>query len=213
VSLSVRGFGKGRVYAITPPSFELAQFLPLLDEVLAMGGVAALQLRLKNGKATGKATPISKVREYLPPLKKVCEKYKVPVVVNDVALVNEHVHLGKLDIGKVANQPQRIVGISCGNSIERAQAAAKMLAVSYVSFGAFYPTATKSDTVRCPVSILSQPAVRQLLKKIPVVAIGGINASNGQALLNRGVSYLAICSALWGEPERVLGAFRFNPSA
>ena len=37
-----------RLYLITPPQLHVTEFVPPLDEALAAGDVACLQLRLKN---------------------------------------------------------------------------------------------------------------------------------------------------------------------
>lgn len=197
---NVKGFAAGRVYAITPPNFELADFLPTLEGLLGEGGVCCLQLRLKAADGT---TPLGeKMADYAPKLKAVCRKFRVPLVVNDRprgAIDCDGFHLGDDDrphhsLGG-ADAGENIVGVSCQNDIEKALAVAE-LGASYVAFGAFFPTATKPNAVSCPVSLLDDWQQRG---NIAAVAIGGITADNCGGLA--AADYLAVCSYLWSDPD------------
>ena len=65
----------------------------------------------------------------------------------------------------------KIIGITCHNSIKLAKAAIKRKA-SYLAFGAFFPTKTKKVKFKANTKILNKV---KKLTKTPIVAIGGIN--------------------------------------
>ena len=228
-SRPITGFRKGAVvYAITPPEFEMVSFLPLVERALATGKVAALQLRLK-------PFSVDKMNRCIAPLRELTHKYQLPLIANDAPHpLADGVHLGKGDWGKgnwgkgnwgkgdwselygskealekQAKKRGYIVGVSCANSIQYAkEITAKEVKtsrqVSYVSFGSFYPSTTKPEAVHCPITVLQE--WRRLNSPIPAVAIGGINAHNGKGLLEAGASCVALCSALWQDPEGVIEA-------
>ena len=65
----------------------------------------------------------------------------------------------------------------------------------YVAFGAFFPTETKDTVYRPDPTILGWWS---RVFEVPCVAIGGITAANGRALVDAGADFLAVCSAVWG---------------
>jgi len=50
-----------RLYLLTPPRFEPAAFARVLEDALAGGDVAALQIRLKPARAQLEAHPMNRV--------------------------------------------------------------------------------------------------------------------------------------------------------
>jgi thiamine-phosphate pyrophosphorylase len=75
----------------------------------------------------------------------------------------------------------------------------------YVAFGAFFPTATKDVLHRPEPSILSWWS---RLFEIPCVAIGGITPDNGGELVAAGADFLAVCNAVWANPDGPADAVR-----
>ena len=129
-----------RLYLITPPAFDPEQFAEELEEALAGGDVACLQLRLKevDDDAVRRATAI---------LQPIAQAHDVAFIMNDrpdlaAELDCDGVHVGDEDMPYAAARrllgPDRIVGVTCGDSRDRAITAAEAGA-DYVAFGAFFP--------------------------------------------------------------------------
>ena len=67
----------------------------------------------------------------------------------------------------------------------------------YVAFGRFFPSRTKPQAPPADSAILQQARKRLA---IPLVAIGGIDPSNGDQLLKLGADALAVIHALFSDP-------------
>ena len=91
----------------------------------------------------------------------------------------------------------KIIGITCHNSIKLAKIAIKEKA-SYIAFGAFFPTTTKKVKFKATTKILNKV---KKLTKTPIVAIGGINFNNYKKLLLNNANLLAISSYVWNNKK------------
>ena len=109
-------------------------------------------------------------------------------------------HLGEDDGGIAAARelvgPDRIIGVSCYDDFERAEAAVAAGA-DYVAFGSFFASRVKPDARRADVALL---AARRALG-VPVVAIGGITADNARRAERAGADAVAVISAVFGAPD------------
>lgn len=92
--------------------------------------------------------------------------------------------------------PDKILGISA-NTVETAVAAQKAGA-DYIGVGAVFGTTTKKDAKTLTVEKMR--AICDAVD-IPVVAIGGINASNIARLSGSGVDGAAVVSAIFAQPD------------
>ena len=137
-------------------------------------------------------------------LRLLCEQYQVPLIINDnVELCNEvdadGVHLGKQDSSfeqaRVQLSADKIIGITCHDSVVAAVSAEEAVA-DYVAFGRFFPSETKPNACPAPIEVLTD-AKKKL--SIPIVAIGGINAENGAALIAAGADMLAVINAMFAD--------------
>ena len=152
-----------------------------------------------------KDTDQKKVVDLGKEINRLCNRFEVPLFVNDnpelAADINAAgVHLGKddSDINEVHKSfPGLLVGISCYNNMERAIIAEKQGA-DYVAFGSFFKSVTKPDAMIAEIEILKQ--TRRKIT-IPIVAIGGITPENGQYLFAAGADFLAIISGIYAHPE------------
>ena len=88
---------------------------------------------------------------------------------------------------------KKIIGITCHNSMNLAKKAIKAKA-DYIAFGAFNESKTKKTKHVASVKILNQVSS---FTKIPIVAIGGINAVNYKNLLLNNANFLAISGYIW----------------
>jgi thiamine-phosphate pyrophosphorylase len=199
-----------RLYLITPPAFDPDQFARELEEALAGGDVACLQLRLKDVDDVA-------IRHAARVLKPIAQDRGVAFVMNDrpdlaAELDCDGVHVGEEDAPYAEARrllgPDRIVGVTCGNSRHRAIAAAEGGA-DYVAFGAFFPSGTKTTT--------KYKADPELLRDwtettvVPCCAIGGITQQNCGPLVEAGADFLAVVGAIWSHPAGPRAAVRdFN---
>ncbi len=145
-------------------------------------------------------------------LKQLCQALAVPLIIDNDALlalkVNaDGVHLAAADemaAARAALGPRSIIGVSCRDSLQLAQAAARAGA-DYVSFGAFFESPTKPMAPRASLDLLRQSAALG----IPRVAIGGITPDNGASLVAAGADFLASISSLFGAADVRIAAQRF----
>lgn len=185
----------GGLYAITDgPRTNL---LDVVAQALS-GGARWLQYRDKSTDTARRYAEATALRQ-------LCRDCGAAFIVNDdIALARaveaDGVHLGKNDddvaSARAALGDRAIIGVSCYDSLQRAQAAARAGA-SYLAFGAFFPSPTKPLAPRAPIELLRQSAALGL----PRVAIGGVTPDNGAPLVNAGADYLAVISAVFGATD------------
>ena len=109
-------------------------------------------------------------------------------------------HLGQKDTDIIKARKvlgNKIIGITCHNSIKLAKSAIKNKA-NYLAFGSFYLTKTKKVKHKANIKILN--AVKKL-SKTPIVAIGGINSANYKNLLLNNANFLAISGYIWNNKK------------
>ncbi len=162
------------------------------------GGARAVQYRDKSG---GDHRPAQAAA-----LRNLCREHGALFLVNDdVALARQvgadGVHLGQHDTplaeARAALGPEAVIGITCHGSLSLARLAAEAGA-DYVAFGRFFPSLTKPEAPPAPVSLLE--AARAVLA-LPLVAIGGITAENGAALVAAGAHMLAASRGVLGQRD------------
>lgn len=193
------------LYAITDSTLLANNLLTACEQALA-GGCQWLQYRDKSHDAVKRE---SEARA----LKALCNQYQAKLIINDdvdlaEAVGADGVHLGQGD-GSVTEARKRlgeraIIGITCHDQLALAQ---KGLAdgASYVAFGAFFPSKTKPGARPAPLSLLNDAT--QL--GAPVIAIGGIDVSNCQAVVEAGAAGIAVCHSLFAASDIQLQAQRF----
>lgn len=188
-----------RLYLVTPPKIELAEFEEQLARALEAGDVACLQLRLKD-------VSDDEVRRAAKALMPIAQARGVAFLINDrpdlaAELGADGVHIGQEDAtyaqARAAMGRDKIVGVTCHNSRHLAMGAAEAGA-DYVAFGAFYPTSTKQPKASADPEILRWWSE---LMVVPCVAIGGITAENARPLAEAGADFLAVSAGVWAYPE------------
>jgi thiamine-phosphate pyrophosphorylase len=93
--------------------------------------------------------------------------------------------------------PDRIVGVTCGDSRHRALVAAEAGA-DYIAFGAFFPSGTKAAKHRAQPDLVRDWSNTTV---VPCVAIGGITQENCGPLVEAGADFLAVIGAIWSYPQ------------
>jgi thiamine-phosphate pyrophosphorylase len=204
------------LYAITDRRLAGGRSSAEVMEKAILGGVTLVQLREK--EAGGR-----KMVEEAQALLQVTRRYCIPLIINDrldvaLAVGAEGVHLGQEDIPcRLARQilgPEKIIGVSASTVEEAVQA--ERDGADYLGVGAVFPTGTKADAGEA-IGLDALAAIKARVK-IPVVAIGGINAANAAQVAATGVDGLAVVSAIVAaaDPEeaarRLLAAFRSGRS-
>ena len=181
------------IYLISPNKIY-PKFYQDLKKVLNTGKVSLFQLRLKKYSLKQKIIIGRKIHQ-------ICKKNKVKFLVNDDPVLSKKInadgcHLGQKDMNLVKAKKMignKIIGVTCHNSINLAKAAIKRKA-DYIAFGAFFSSKTKKVKYKATTKIINKV---KKLTKIPIVAIGGINISNYKKLLLNNVNLLAISGYVW----------------
>ena len=167
-------------------------------------GATVIQLRIKDATTD---EVVERGRETA----QVAKSHNVTFVVNDdveaaLQLHADGVHLGQSDEGaERAVEEGLLVGVSAadvGQAIE-----AERLGVRYIGAGPIWATPSKPDAD--PAIGLDGLAGIASAVSIPVVAIGGIDATNAGACISAGATGLAVIRAA-GDPalrEAIDGAF------
>ncbi|MEN8217162.1 MAG: thiamine phosphate synthase [Pseudomonadota bacterium] len=183
------------LYAITDNKLIKAERLIDSVEQAIIGGAKIIQYRDK-----------SNVFEQAQALRSLCQKYKIPLIINDNIRIAQQVgadgvHIGKddakLEAARALLGDEAIIGVSCYNQLSLAQEAVNAGA-NYVAFGRFFNSRTKPQAVSCSVEVLHK--ARQTLS-CPIVAIGGITPDNGAQLIAAGADCLAVIHGLFGQAD------------
>lgn len=182
------------LYVITDEELHPGRTHVEIARAAIAGGAGIVQLRDKN--ATDR-----KYYEDALAIRKLCSEAGALFFVNDrvhvaAAVGVDGVNVGQSDLPVSAVRAilgsKAIIGLSC-DSIEQA-IEAESLGAHYVGFGPVFSTTTKLDAG--PVSGLD--ILKQVCAKvaIPVVAIGGIGASNIAEVAAAGAASAAVVSAV-----------------
>ena len=173
------------------------QLLECVEEALA-AGVTLVQYRAKD--ADGGVLYAEACR-----LKELCDKYNVPLIINDrldivLAVGAAGVHLGQDDLPcAVARRllgEDYIIGVSAHNPAEAVQAVSE--GADYLGCGAVFGTATKHDVAKLGLENLR--AIRKSVA-VPMVGIGGITADNYAEVLATGADGAAIVSGILAQDD------------
>lgn len=187
-------YNNSRLYLVTSNELGIDLFYAVKEALKA--GIGLLQYREKDRRK----------RSYLENalrLKELCVKYNTKYIVNDNPWAALHVnadgvHIGQEDISlteatKIVRN--KIIGVTC-YTLEQALEA-QDYGASYIGMHLWNSSKTK------PLSECSSPPIgTELFKEvcanvnIPCVAIGGINESNIEEVLNNGADYIAMVSGI-----------------
>lgn len=186
------------LYLVTDRDLMSTGTLVEAVEAACAGGVTLVQLREKHVTREEYETIARDV-------KRICDAYDVPLIINDspevaVAVGAAGVHVGQEDLeaSRVRDivGPDAIVGVSAA-SIAEARAA-QAASADYLGVGAITPTATKPEA-----GVLTIDELREIVDcvDIPVVAIGGVNAQTIPSLAGLGLAGYSVVSAIIAAPD------------
>lgn len=171
--------------------------LKCVEEALA-AGVTLVQYRAKAADGGVLYAEACKLKE-------LCDKYSVPLIINDrldiaLAVGAAGVHLGQDDLPcAVARRllgEDFIIGVSAHNPAEAVQAVSE--GADYLGCGAVFGTATKHDVAKLGLENLR--AIRKAVA-VPMVGIGGITADNYAEVLATGADGAAIVSGILAQDD------------
>lgn len=186
------------LYVVTDRKWLNGHTLVAQVEEALKGGATFVQLREKE---LDYESILVEAKE----IKTLCKRYQVPFVINDnvdvaIACDADGVHVGQSDMeaGNVREilGKDKIIGVSV-QTVEQALLAERHGA-DYIGVGAVFSTATKADADE--VSKETLKAICNAVK-IPVVAIGGIDANNILELSGTDVDGVAVISAVFAQPD------------
>lgn len=167
-------------------------------ELAIKGGCTIIQLREKNCSS-------KEFYDLAVSVKKITDKYNVPLIINDrvdiaMAVDAAGVHIGQSDLP--ADVVRRIIGDDkiIGVSTAKLDEALKAVkdGADYLGVGAMYSTDTKTDAR--PVTMEELKEIRKNVD-IPIVVIGGINMNTLGNFKNMGIDGLAVVSAIVAQPD------------
>lgn len=174
--------------------------LSLLDDLVAVG-VDGFQVRDKSA-TTRELVELARI------VLAVARPAGALVVVDDrldVALAAgaDGVHLGAADLAvadarRVA--PDLVVGATCRDAL--AVAAAQADGATYAGFGPVFDTSSKPD-LPAPLGV---DAITQTAGRLPLIAIGGIDAAGARACRAAGAHGVAVIGSIWRQPDPVAAA-------
>ena len=187
-----------RLYAVTDRTWLDGRTLYDDVEKALKGGVTLLQLREKNMSTDDF---INSAKE----IKSLCEKYNIPLIINDnvdvaKAVNADGVHIGQNDMP--AHEARKILGKNkiigvTAKTVEQAQKAEKDGA-DYLGSGARFGTTTKGDAKKMDMQTLKSITSSV---NIPVVAIGGIDGDNVLQLKGTGIVGAAVVSGIFAQDD------------
>ena len=199
IAKSLRG-----VYVIVGPGLTRGRSVEEVALAALEGGACAIQLR-------DKLSPADSIRRAADSLRRLCSDAGALLIINDDPKLArlcaaDGVHVGQTDAGipycrKVLGFDQ-IIGKSNANELEAQQSMRE--GADYIAVGSIFTTKTKLN---------SRPAGLDILRRVagdavaPVVAIGGINADNINAVAAAGADAVCVASAV-GEADYPEGATR-----
>ncbi len=189
----------GGLYLVTDENLD-GRLTPRVHAALK-GGAALVQYRCKKATAD-----IDTARE----LAALCHDFRVPFLVNDSAKLAlacdaDGVHLGQGDQPVAEARRQlgagKLLGVSA-HTVEQALKA-EMQGADYLGVGSIFATHSKDDAH--PAGLETLKKIRKAVK-IPLIAIGGIDAGNCADVIAAGADGVAVISAVMDDPQPALAA-------
>ncbi len=165
-----------------------------LAKKLCAGGAKLLQLRVKD-------LPTREFLAIAHEVRLICQQAGCWLIINDradiaLAVDADGVHIGQEDLPLAAARqvlgPDKIIGVSTHDPTQAL--AAERDGADYIGFGPLFGTNTKATGYRARG--LDQLREIRALVRLPIVAIGGINAERAPSALAAGADAVAMISDL-----------------
>jgi thiamine-phosphate pyrophosphorylase len=196
------------LYLVTDPHLGGGRALLEIVAAAVEGGVTLVQLRDK--EADGRA-----LLEQARALKALLDPAGVPLLINDrvdiaLAAGAAGCHVGQTDLPAEAARALLGQGAILGVSLDAVEQVRALdpEQVDYVAYGPFAATATKADA-GAPIGAAGLAAVRALTA-LPLVAIGGVAATNAGAAIAAGADGIAVVSAIMAAADPAAASRRLR---
>lgn len=181
------------VYLVTDSELKSTKTIEEAIEKAILGGTTLVQLREKNIESLDFYNEALRV-------KYICDKYNVPLIINDrfdicLAVNADGVHIGQSDIpAHIARKllgKGKILGVSATSLAEAIKA--KDDGADYLGIGAMFATETKTNA-----KIVTKEELNQIVKNVdlPIVIIGGINEKTIPYFDDTNIDGVAVVSAI-----------------
>jgi thiamine-phosphate pyrophosphorylase len=189
----------GGLYLILDPAVAGGRPLEEIARQALRQGIRMFQLRVKTsetGVLYGLASTLAPVIQAAAGMFIINDRCDVALAVGA-----DGVHLGQEDLpvaeARALMGPQRIIGISTHTLAQALEAEAQ--GADYLGFGPIFPTSTKSN----PEPVVGIERLREVRARVrlPIVAIGGINAGNIRMVADAGSEASAVLSAVIAAPD------------
>ncbi|MEP2280050.1 thiamine phosphate synthase [Maribacter sp.] len=164
-------------------------------EVALKGGATIIQLREKSCDTT---TFYKRALH----CKKLCNTYKIPLIINDrldiaLAIDADGVHIGQsdmpYDVARRLLGNSKIIGLSVSNKDQAVKEDAQ--SADYIGISPIFSTNTKTTDLALPLGLSGLKEIRETYKK-PIVCIGGIHKDNTKEIIANGADGIAVVSAI-----------------
>lgn len=186
------------LYLVTDRQRMSTETLEEAVEQAIAGGCTLVQLREKD-------IPASEFYALAVGIKKITDRYGIPLIINDridiaMAAGAAGVHIGQKDIP--ADAARKVIGkdMLLGVSVSSVSEAvwAVKVGADYLGVGAMFPTETKPDAGF--VSMKELERIRRAVS-VPIVVIGGITKENAMLFPPMGIDGVAVVSAVIAQPD------------
>lgn len=193
-----------RVYLVTDPAHEDLE--RVVAEAVA-GGVTCVQVRDKSATSADRTALTASLRALLP--------RDTLVLANDdldAARAGDGLHVGVDDVSpsaaRAALGATAVIGWSI-NDLDQLDDHTQLAACDYLAVSPVWDTATKPDT-SLAWGVDGIREVRRRAGRVPIVAIGGIDAGNAAEVVEAGADGIAVVSAICGadDPRAAAHALR-----
>ena len=169
-------------------------------EAACRGGAQVIQLRAKS-------TPDTRVLEWARKIRALTRGCGALFVVNDrfdlaLAAEADGVHLGQEDLSPLAIPREARGRLAIGRSTHTMEqiASARSEPVDYLAFGPVFRTESKMSRYE-PRGFDRLRQAARMAAPLPLVAIGGIDATNLRDAIENGAQGVAVISAVAGTPD------------
>lgn len=190
-----------KIYPITDARLSKISHVEQVEKLVA-AGAEFIQLREKHASA-------NEFYEYADAVLNLTRPNNVKIIINDrvdiaLALKADGVHLGQDDLPpnearKILGE-RAIIGFSTHNT-EQAIAAAQ-LEIDYLAIGPIFSTRTKENPDPV-VGLKGLEKVRRAIGNFPLVAIGGVNASNLPQIFDAGADTAAVIGGIIADSKKI----------
>jgi thiamine-phosphate pyrophosphorylase len=197
-----------KLYLVTDESLCMGRDFFWMVEEAIKGGAEIIQLREKNLDLEDFVRKAEK-------LKVLCEKYKVPLIINDSVEVARQIdaqglHIGQEDTGIIEARNAFSANKPLGLSLEKLEDLYKPHSSTawYYGVSPIYATPTKTDT-KTEWGLRGLSYLRKVTEK-PLVAIGRIKCDNAASIISHGADCLAVVSGICSAPSPAHAAEAFR---